>query len=92
MPLPRTKEDWKVIAKQFQDQWNVFHTLGALDSKHIAIKKPPKFSSIYLNYKGHFSMVLVALVEAEYKSIWKDTDGGGHQSNGQLFADPNLKE
>lgn len=31
-------------------------------------------------------MVLLALVDADYKFIWIDTGGEGHQSDGQLFG------
>ena len=40
MPLPRTQENWKAIAQQFQDRWNVPRALGVLCEKHTAIRKP----------------------------------------------------
>ena len=36
-------------------------------------------------------MVLLALVDAEYKFIWIDTGGEGHQSDAQLFGASDLK-
>ena len=67
---PSYPENWKSIEEIFRKRWNVLHTVGALDGKHIAIKKPKKPGSEYFNYKGYFSLVLLALVDAENKFLW----------------------
>ena len=37
-------EDWKKIEERFKNRRNVPHAIGALDGKHIAIKKPKKLA------------------------------------------------
>ncbi|XP_064115152.1 uncharacterized protein LOC135221267 [Macrobrachium nipponense] len=37
---PKTPEEWNDGAKRFASKWNYFNCVGALDGKHIAIKKP----------------------------------------------------
>ena len=91
MKFPQSSDDWKAIAQEFQTRWNVPHALGALDGKHIRIKKPPRSGSLYHNYKGYFSVVLMALVDADYKFLFTDVGGLGHQSDAQLFNHSELK-
>ncbi|XP_050664336.1 uncharacterized protein LOC126964989 [Leptidea sinapis] len=37
LQFPRSKEEWKDVAKVFEKRWNFPHCLGAMDGKHIAI-------------------------------------------------------
>ena len=88
---PTDPEDWKKIEERFRHRWNVPHAVGALDGKHIAIKKPKKSGSECFNYKGYFSVVLLALVNAEHKSLWVNVRSSGSSSDAQIFNCSKLK-
>ena len=70
---------------RFNTKWNVPHACGALDGKHIPIKAPPNSGSLYHNYKGFFSMILLALADADYKFIWVSVAEYGTASDCQVF-------
>ena len=63
---PSTEYDWKAIAARFEEVWNFLHVLGVIDGKHIRIKYPKLTGTLYRNYKGFFSMVLLEGCDAEY--------------------------
>jgi hypothetical protein len=89
---PRTPEAWLEVAHQFLHLWNFPHTLGAIDGKHFAIKCPRKSGSLYHNYKGFFSIILLGLVDAEYKFLWVDVGTPGSNSDAGIFNGSTLKE
>ena len=60
---PPTK-DWVNIEKSFFTQWNFPNCIGAVDGKHIVIQAPQNSGSQFFNYKGTFSVVLMAWVDA----------------------------
>ena len=88
---PTDSEDWKKIEERFRNRWNVPHAVGALDRKHIAIKKYKNSGSEYFNYKGYFSVVLLALVDADYKFLWVNVGASGSSSDAQIFNRSKLK-
>jgi len=81
---PTTSEEWHATAEDFQRKWNVPHASGAIDGKHVAIRCPPNSGSLYHNYKGSFSVLLMAVVDAVYKFLWIDVGGYGSQSDAQI--------
>ena len=67
------------------------HAVGGLDGKHIAIKKSKRSGSEYFNYKGYFSLVLLALVNADYKFLWAKAGASGSSSDAQISNSSKLK-
>ena len=89
---PTDPEDWKKIEESFGNRWNVPHAVSALDEKHIAIKKPKKSGSEYFNYKGYFSVILLAFVDADYKFLWVNVGASGSSSDAQIFSCSKMKK
>ena len=67
LKTPNTAIQWKAISEEYFNMWNFPHCLGSLDGKHIVMRKPWHAGSVYHNYKGTESIVLMAIVDARYR-------------------------
>ena len=84
MPKPK-KEDWQRIERDLHQCWNFPNCLGAVDDKHISVNKPPESGTLFHNYKGYFSIVPLALVDAKYKFIAVDVGEYGANTDSNVF-------
>ena len=78
--------------EKFQTRKNVFHALGTLDEKHMAMKKLKRSGSKYYNYKGIFSLVLLALVGVRHRFLWVDVESSESSSDSQIFNQRKMRE
>ncbi|XP_031341136.1 uncharacterized protein LOC116169243 [Photinus pyralis] len=85
MKFPSTKEDWCKIATSFKNKWQFINCGGALDGKHIRIVPPPHSGAQYYNYKNFYSIVLLALVNANHEFIFVDVGKNGRHSDGGIL-------
>ena len=88
---PSNPREWREVAELYGQRWNLHHCCGALDGKHIAIKQPRGTGTVYYNYKGFFSIVLLALVDADYKFLWADIGANGSSSDCGVFNESALE-
>ena len=83
---PQSEEDWLKIAASFNEQWNMPHAIGALDGKHIRMQCPKLTGTQYYNYKGFFSIVLLAVCDANYCFTMFDLGQFGSNNDSGILA------
>lgn len=70
--------------------WQIENCLGSIDGKHIIIKKPANSGSYYYNYKGTYSSVLFAIVNAKYEFIYVHSGTNGRVSDGGIWRQTSI--
>ncbi|XP_018360500.1 PREDICTED: putative nuclease HARBI1 [Trachymyrmex cornetzi] len=87
LKTPNTTVEWKQIADDYQRLWNVPNCIGSMDGRHIEFRAPLQDGSLYYNYKGTNSIVLLALVNAQYQFTYVNVGVNGRVSDGGVFRD-----
>lgn len=89
---PKTPEGWQEIADGFYSRWNFPNCVGAIDGKHFRIRCPPRSGTDYFNYKGYYSLVLLAIVDHDYKFTFADVGSHGPCSDAGIWRDSTFKQ
>ena len=82
---PTTCEEWEEIVKEMLVKWNFSNCIGPLDGKHIAIECPGYSGSQYYNYKGFYSIALMAMFDANYCFTIVDIGSYGKDNDAHIF-------
>lgn len=80
MPQPTT-ESLKQNIHEYYLKWNYPNCCGAIDGKHVRVRCPSNSGSAFFNYKEYFSIVLLAIVDANYKFIAIDVGSYGREGD-----------
>jgi hypothetical protein len=87
---PNTEEQWQEIAAHFFQRWQLPNCIGAIDGKHVRIVNPARSGSDYYNYKGFYSIVLMAVVGPLSEFIYADIGCQGRISDGGVLRNTNF--
>ncbi|KAJ4428469.1 hypothetical protein ANN_24506 [Periplaneta americana] len=69
---PTSTINFEVKGEEFWKKWNFPNLIAAIDGKHVGIMCPDKSGSLDFNYKSFFFIVLLALVDPNYKFLVVD--------------------
>ena len=89
---PSTTKEWEDVAKEFWEKWNFPLCIGALDGKHVRCHCPANSGSLYFNFHGWFSVVLMALCSARYSYLLVNIGAVGSASDGGIFERSGMKD
>ena len=96
MNTPSTPAGWMEKERGFAEKWQWHHCCGAIDGKHVKIIKPDKAGSNFFCHKGFHSIILLGVVDSNYKFTWADVGTPGSESDCGVFnvssMEPALRE
>lgn len=85
-----TSDDLQQKPKEFKSKWQFPNCCGAIDGKHVRIVCPKRSGSLCYNYKGYFSTVLLAIVDANCKFMFVDIGSYGKEGDPGIFERSSL--
>ncbi|XP_052238350.1 uncharacterized protein LOC127849644 [Dreissena polymorpha] len=92
MTAPSTHEERRQLADGFLENWNFPNCVADIDGKHITIRKPSSSGSVYYNYKGFFSILLLVIVDSDYKFVCCGLGGYGSSGDAKIYNESEFLE
>ncbi|CAH1959144.1 unnamed protein product [Acanthoscelides obtectus] len=91
--LPPPEEiRWAQKADEFWKRWSFPNCIASIDGKHVRIVAPAKSGSLYFNYKGYYSVVVLAMVDANCKFLIIDVGSYGKEGDAGIFKKSKMGE
>lgn len=78
VPLVPTEETWARLSVVYEDKWHFPNCCGAIDDKHVTVQCFNKTGSMYYNYKGQFSTVLMGICDAHLRFAYISIGSKGY--------------
>lgn len=89
MPEP-TVDMWLEILETFYLKTDFPNCVGTIDGKHIRCINPRRGGSNFFNYKKYFSVVLMAVADANLRFVAIDVGAYGKEGDSTVFRDSPL--
>ena len=91
--MPKTKEDFEKRILDMEELWQFPFCWGSIDGCHIPIKCPSgglEACKEYHNYKNFYSVVLMAIVDSNYRFLWASCGFPGNSHDSIIFQSTEL--
>ena len=66
------EEDWLKFAKAAEERWQFPNAYATADRENISVYHPKASGSTFYNYKGFYNIVLLSVVECDFKFLLVD--------------------
>lgn len=76
---------WNTIALGFERDANFPNCIGALDGKHTRITCPTGSGSVFFNHKQFYSIILLAMCDANYCFTYVNVGACGSEADANVF-------
>ena len=91
--FPTSEDEIRHVMGNFGEEWQFPYAFAAVDGSHFHIKclnGGAQAVQQYFSFKGFYSIVLMALVDAEYRFIWASVGAPGNAHDSTLLQSTDL--
>ena len=77
----KSEEEFLEKMREMESEWQFEYALSAIDGSHLPAKCPPVGAQAikqYHNFKSFYSVILLGLVDSNYRFVWASLDAPGN--------------